>query len=177
MRDKKALVGVLIICALISLLSGAVGSAQAGDWPMFRHDPSHTGYTNEKISGDLELLWSYELPLYGFARSSPAVADGKVFIGSNDYNIYCLDADTGRFIWRYKTNSRVSSSPAVADGKVFVGSGDHNIYCLNADTGALIWCYGTRDVVFSPVVADGKVFVGSRGDKLYCLDADTGRLI
>lgn len=81
-RGKKALVGVLIICAVILLLSGAVGSTQAGDWPMFRHDPSHTGYTNEKISGDLELLWCYELPFpLGFEKSSPAVADGKVFVG------------------------------------------------------------------------------------------------
>ena len=180
MRGEKALVGVLLICALILLLSGAVGSAQAGDWSMFRHDPSHTGYTNEKISGDLKLLWCYEAPfLLGFERSSPAVADGKVFIGSNDYNIYCLDADTGRFLWRYKTDSRVFSSPAVADGKVFVGSSDDNVYCLDEDNGDLIWCYETGGWLVptlssSPAVADGKVFVGNAlfmSGKIYCFEA------
>ena len=180
-RGKKALVGVLSICAVILLLSCAVGSAQAGDWPMFRHDPSHTGYTNEKISGDLELLWCYEAPfLLGFERSSPAVADGKVFIGSNDNNIYCLDADTGRLIWRYKTDSRVYSSPAVADGKVFVGSRGGKLYCLDADTGRLIWQYKTGSMYSSPsspAVANGKVFFGSNDDNIYCLDANTGGFI
>jgi hypothetical protein len=54
--------------------------------------------------------------------ASPAVADGKVYIGSQDYKVYCLNAFTGVSIWSYITDDPVFSSPAVADGKVYVAS-------------------------------------------------------
>ncbi|MCK4734257.1 MAG: PQQ-binding-like beta-propeller repeat protein, partial [Methanophagales archaeon] len=57
--------------------------------------------------------------------SSPAVADGKVFVGT----IYCLDENTGSLIWSYERGSG-RSSPAVANGKAFFGSGDNKIYCF-----------------------------------------------
>ena len=102
--------------------------ACAADWCMFHHDARHTGYADESIPDDLELLWSYETG--SAVYSSPAVADGKVFVGSSDCIIYCLDEDTGNLIWSYETGSAVYSSPAVADGKGFVGSYDGKIYCF-----------------------------------------------
>jgi hypothetical protein len=62
--------------------------------------------------------------------SSPAVADGKVYIGSLDNKVYCLDASTGTHIWSYTTGSYVWSSPAVVDGKVYVGSVDAKVYAF-----------------------------------------------
>jgi len=65
--------------------------------------------------------------------SSPAVADGKVYIGAGDEGfgwVYCLDAYTGTHIWNYTTGDQVYSSPAVADGMVFVGSYDHVVYAF-----------------------------------------------
>ena len=121
------------IIAILVLLTGV---AQAGDWPMFHHDARHTGYTTEKVPDELELLWSYKTE--GSVFSSPAVVNGKVFVGSYYGKIYCLDEDDGSLIWSYlKTKSGVHSSPAVVNGKVFVGS-YCNIYRLNKDTGELI---------------------------------------
>lgn len=109
--------------------------------------------------------------------SSPTVYEGKVFVGSNDENVYCLNADTGELIWSFKTWGIVHSSPAVSDAKVYIGSWDDRIYCLDADTGELIWKYDTGDSVdYSPAVSGDKVFVGSR-TKIYCLNADTGEFI
>jgi hypothetical protein len=100
--------------------------------------------------------------------SSPAVADGKVYVGADDGKIYCLNATTGEFIWNYTTGNWVRSSPAVADGKVYVGSRDNKFYCLDAATGALIWSYITsNDVYSSPAVADGVVYVASTDHKVY----------
>jgi outer membrane protein assembly factor BamB len=107
--------------------------------------------------------------------SSPTVVNGKVYIGSSDYNVYCLDANTGYKIWSYATGRHVLSSPAVANGKVYVGSNDNNTYCLDANTGFKIWSYKTGSWIFSsPAVVDGKVYIGSDDGNVYCLDADTG---
>jgi len=63
---------------------------------------------------------------------TPAVADGKVYFGSNnpDNKVYCLNAANGGFIWSYTTGSAVSSSPAVAYGDVFIGGWDYSVYCF-----------------------------------------------
>jgi hypothetical protein len=74
------------------------------------------------------LVWGYSTR--GYVWSSPAVADGKLYVGSLDNRIYCLNAATGTFIWSYTTGNWVLSSPAVADGVVFVGSEDGKVYAF-----------------------------------------------
>jgi outer membrane protein assembly factor BamB/subtilisin family serine protease len=151
-------------------------SSAHDDWTMFRHELQHTGYSTSTAPNTNNTLWSYTT---GDAVYSPlAVADGKVYVGSDDHKIYCLNATNGAHIWSYTTGSWVESSPAVADGKVYVGSCDGNVYCLNATDGAYIWSYTTGNyVVSSPAVADGKVYVGSRDYKVYCLNATDGAYI
>jgi hypothetical protein len=112
-------------------------------------------------------IWDYATGEW--VESSPAVINGKVYIGSDDNKMYCLNAENGTKIWDYTTDHFVCSSPAVADGKVYIGSVDNKVYCLNAENGTKIWDYTTGDSVFSsPAVADGKVYVGSWDGKIYC---------
>jgi len=145
-------------------------------WSMFRHNPSHTGYTDSPAPRTNQTQWTYTTDYY--VTSSPAVANGKVYFGSWDDKVYCLDASTGARIWNYTTRGDVTSSPAVANGRVYVGSLDHNVYCLDASTGAKIWNYTTGDIVeSSPAVADDKVYVGSADFNVYCLNALTGTRI
>jgi len=132
----------------------------------------------------------------GAFASSPAVVDNVVYIGSDDGNIYALDALTGAKIWNFTTSiqptytwgNQVSSSPAVSDGIVYVGSVGGNVYALNASTGAKIWNYYTNPsrvygggyfhgVQASPAVAGGVVYVGSVDGKMYALNASTGNRI
>ena len=144
--------------------------AQSGSvdwWPMFHHDLNHTGYSTSRAPKTNQTLWSYTTGS-SILWSSPAVADGRVYVGSADYKVYALNASTGSLIWSYTTGASVYSSPAVADGRVYVGSYDSKVYCLNASTGSLIWSYTTGDYVqSSPAVADGKVYVGSFDYKVY----------
>jgi M6 family metalloprotease-like protein len=90
-------------------------------------------YALSESSGSI--LWSQNLGYYSspwpiFGHSSPAVADGKVYVGSWDNSVYCLDEDSGSVIWSYTTGDKVLSSPAVSDGAVFVGSCDHKVYAF-----------------------------------------------
>src|SRR6516225_4175989 len=62
--------------------------------------------------------------------SSPAVANGVVYVGSADHDVYALNAGTGALLWKYTTGSSLTGSPAVANGVVYVGSWDDNVYAL-----------------------------------------------
>jgi len=103
------------------------------------------------------------------------VADGTVYVGMYNDNVYALDAADGTEQWSYQTGDDVFSSPAVADGTVYVGSTDDNVYALDAADGTEQWSYKTGSAVdSSPAVADGTVYVGSTDDNVYALDATDG---
>jgi outer membrane protein assembly factor BamB len=145
-------------------------------WPMFRHDVTHDGFSTTTAPEDNQVLWSYQTNYV--ISSSPAVSHGKIYIGSWDWNIYCLDMDSGSLIWNYSTAGEVTSSPAVAVGKVYVGSQDTKLYCLNAIDGTFLWGFKTDFIIdTSPTVLDDKVFFGSSDGSLYCLEADNGYLL
>ncbi len=163
----------IILLAPILIVFPDDANSQVDWWPMFHHDLNHTGYSTSIAPNTNQVSWSYRTG-HGM-NSSPAVADGKVYVGSWDDNVYCLDALNGDSIWSYTTGGNVSSSPAVDDGKVYVGSYDEKVYCLDASNGDFIWSYTTGGwVSSSPAVADGKVYVGSYDEKVYCLDASSG---
>jgi outer membrane protein assembly factor BamB len=63
------------------------------------------------------------------------VANGVVYVGSGDDNLYALNAATGTPLWSYTTGGAVGSSPAVANGVVYVGSGDDNLYAFGLSGG------------------------------------------
>jgi outer membrane protein assembly factor BamB len=145
-------------------------------WPMFHHDPDHSGVSTADAPDDNQVLWSYQTQY--LISSSPAISHGRVYIGSWDWNIYCLDMDTGSLLWNYSTDGQITSSPAVADGRIYVGSQDSTLYCLNAKNGSTLWEFTTGFIIeSSPTVVDGMVFFGGNDGILYCLDADDGRLL
>jgi len=171
---------ILCICTLLLLIS----YVSADDWHMFRHDPAHTGATSDTVkpSGKplLILLWHFETG--SSVRSSPAVYDGLVYIGSDDGCVYALDAMSGNLKWRYKTGSAVSSSPAVSEGLVYINSQEGSVYALDVKNGKLKWTYQIglyytgSSLYSSPAVADGIVYVGSSDGCVYALDAKNGDL-
>ena len=155
---------------------GSMPTSTRYSWPMFHHDLSHTGYTESPAPNTNQTLWNYTTE--GIIWSSPAVTEGKVYFGSYDGRVYCLDALSGTHVWNYTTEGPVVSSPAIADGKVYFGSEDLKLYCLDSSSGAHIWNYTTSDTVWSsPAVVNGRVYFGSRDGKLYCLNALSGSQI
>jgi outer membrane protein assembly factor BamB len=110
-------------------------------------------------------LWSQLTPLAGehsnFTASSPAVANGVVYVGG-------YACTSNRVIWHFDPHGEVIvSSPAVANGIVYVGAGKA-LYALDPKTGTSLWSYMTdASVVSSPAVQDGIVYVGSSDGNLY----------
>jgi outer membrane protein assembly factor BamB len=72
----------------------------------------------------------------GFVWSSPAIdAAGDVYVGSYDYNVYCIDGTTGNQRWVFSTSGPVQSSPAIGpNGVLYIGSSDNNVYALHGST-------------------------------------------
>ena len=132
-------------------------------------------------------LWTGATGSYIY--SSPAVANGIVYIGSFDHKLYAFDA-TGTTgcsgtpktcdpLWTGTTGSALyEASPAVANGVVYVAALDGKVYAFDATgtsgcsgsptTCTPLWTAATGDAIFSsPMVAGGVVYVGSDDTKLW----------
>ena len=92
------------------------------------------------------VLWQYSNGGTQPIMSSPAVADGIVFIGSSDTPrggyITALNASTGALVWSYNAMGAAASSPAVVNGVVYVGN-PPSLYAFNATTGAVLSNYAS----------------------------------
>lgn len=189
-------IGTFVPVLLLMFFPGASSHAQS----MFRGDPAHSGvYAGQGPRQFHRVKWKF--PTGNRIVSSPVMDDKKIYFGSDDGNVYAIDAGSGREIWRRTTRGPVPSTPAVADGAVYFTSYDGNFYALNAQTGALKWKFATGgerrfeakglhgmqpknqtiadpfDIYLSsPVVADGVVYFGSGDGYLYALNAATGDL-
>ncbi|MBL8207139.1 MAG: PQQ-like beta-propeller repeat protein [Blastocatellia bacterium] len=65
-------------------------------------------------------------------ESSPAIAAGRVYVGSNDGRFYVLDLAKGTKLWEFTAGGAISASPAIDQGRVIVGSHDGKLYCFGA---------------------------------------------
>jgi eukaryotic-like serine/threonine-protein kinase len=130
-------------------------------------------------------IWRYDGGDYN-RLSGPAAADGVVYFGSDDHNLYALDAKTGRPVWTFETGGALgwSSSPVVSEGVVYVGSHDSYLYAVDSQTGQQRWRFWTgAPVDVSPAVSGDVVCVTSLKSEaetsnltLYAVDTQTGKL-
>lgn len=75
-----------------------------------------------------KLKWCYETG--SSVHSSPAIANGTIYIGSRDKKLYALNAD-GSLKWFFETGGAIESSPAIdADGTIYIGSNDGKLYAI-----------------------------------------------
>jgi outer membrane protein assembly factor BamB len=103
--------------------------------------------------------WKKHLP-YSVAHGNGILttASDLLFIGQPDGNLLCLDARTGRELWRFQTGAAISSSPIMyeVDGQQYLAvyAGGTGIpYGDSAPRGDFLWAFkigGTVDPAPTP---------------------------
>jgi len=177
------------VLAGVFVWKGSLERAHAADWPIFRGDRALTGVAAGELTDRPTLLWSFKTD--GPVKSSPVVADGRVFIGSDDGRIYAIDLKTGEKVWAFHVPvnnedepSAIEASPLVVRGMVYIGALDGFLYALDARTGELRWRYETEGEINgaanwteNPAGEGYRVLVGSWDSRLHCVDAATGKSV
>ncbi len=147
-----------------------------GNWLMFHGEPNLVGSTSKVLSDSLTVFWKFKTG--GEVKSSPAIDEGLVFIGSSDGNVYAIDLKNGNQVWAYKTGGAVEATACVVKDLVFIGSSDGFLYALDKRAGQLQWKYETEGEILGSAnwlrSDDGEellVIVGSYDSRLYCLNS------
>ena len=109
-------------------------------------------------------------------RGTASYADGVLYIGSYDHNLYALEADNGNFIWKYAADGGIVSKPAINDNKVYFGSTDQYVHAISCRNGKKVWVQSTEGAIYSsPAIAEGHLFIGSDDEHLHVLNLMAGR--
>lgn len=104
-----------------------------------------------------ETVWTFFTG--GPVRLAPTVAEGRVYFGSDDGCVYCLDAKTGKQVWKLRAGPAdewmlargemigrwpIRTNVTVVDGTAYFGAGifpheEVYLYAVNAADGRVVW--------------------------------------
>ena len=121
---------------------------------------------------------------HGRFYSTPALAYGRVYIGSTDGKVYSFGATSGKLIWSHSTGGYVYGSPAVSNASVYAGSYSRRFYAFDAATGAERWSFDAHGRISGSATVVGDIVYFATLDgatrtkgRTYALNAHTGKLV
>ena len=105
----------------------------------------------------------------------PVVEGGRVFAAAVEGGVRAFDLQTGKQVWQYKSDLRLSGGPGAGQGLVVVGTLDGQVVALDATTGIEKWQVKVpNEVIAAPAIAQGLVFVRTNDGRVSALSAETG---
>lgn len=167
-------------------------SPTAADGKVFFGAGNEGVYALDAASG--KKLWQYapgtEKNIWRVA-ASPLVVSPRLYIGSGvdrnrpdnpgETSIVCLDTDTGKEIWKVKTDLPAWAGPVMAGDRLYCGLGNGDVFsdaaqprgamlCLSAANGKERWRKDLPNAVLERAVVDRhSVYFGCRDGHVYCL--------
>lgn len=145
-------------------------------WSGWGVDPQNTRFVAAKRAGldkskvaNLKLKWAFGFPNANTVASQPALAGGRLFIGSMDGTVYSLDAKTGCRHWAFRADAQVRTAISIGPaggGKhaLYFGDVKANAYAIDADSGALVWkaqvdTHPVARITAAPVLYGSRLYV------------------
>jgi outer membrane protein assembly factor BamB len=190
----------IITSVLFSLLAFCITSAvYSQDWPQFRginRDSKVTGFKAPAAwPQELTQVWKVNV---GFGDATPVLLGKKIYLNTRqggDEVIICLEAATGKELWKDKypatavtgpagSHPGPRSTPSLANGKIVTFGVSGILSCLDANSGKVLWrkenpanAVPTFFTGMSPLVINGVCFihVGKKDDgQVLAIDMNTG---
>ena len=162
---------------------------------------SHGGYSNIRFSSldtinrsnvkNLEVAWIYNSKDNKKSiQANPVVKDGRVYFPTPGNFIVCLDAVTGKEIWKYKVKRGFHAAKRGLllwqdqknDFLRLIFTNDDQLITLNAKTGKPIKEFGKNGIIkigsspTTPTIIDEQIVIGSVVPAVEIYDVYTGKL-
>jgi alcohol dehydrogenase (cytochrome c) len=182
--------------ALPSATGARTAAIAPGDWLAFGRTPENNRYSPlEQITPDnvTQLKRAYSINFLTLdpdtrrgQQSFPLVLDGRLYMTTNDDNVFAIDGDTGKIVWQYKPpNSALfknfgivaNRGLAYCDGRLFITQLDMKIVALRPSDGKVLDVtsigqdvpnaatnYGYSETS-APICANHRVIVGAAGSE------------
>ncbi len=132
-------------------------------------------------------------------EAQPIVHNGVIYLSTGANDVFALDVQSGKTIWKYDGNLEqtistvccgwTSRGVAIGDGQVYLGKLDGTLVALNAGSGKEVWSATVGDwrkgstITSAPLYYNGMVVTGVSGGeygirgRVSAYDAKTGKLV
>lgn len=145
-----------------------------------RQEDSDKPLDLERIDAQVRLdrLWRVKVgngqgDKYNLLR--PVLSGSQLFVASNDGDVMAVDAESGRVIWRQRTDEVITGAVGAANNLVLVGTENSQVLAFAQDDGRELWRTEVSSEVLAPPATNGRIVVVQTVDgKLAGLDAATG---
>jgi outer membrane protein assembly factor BamB len=189
----------LTVSAAVFLLLSMTSNISSQDWPQFRginRDCRVTGFNAPATwPAEIKQVWKVTV---GTGDATPVLVGKKIYLNTRqggDEVILCLDAATGKELWKdsYPSNAVTGpsashpgprSTPALSNGKLVTYGATGIMSCIDANTGKVLWRKDNPTnavpqffTAMSPLIVDGMciAYVGTKDNgTVLCLDLVSG---
>jgi outer membrane protein assembly factor BamB len=104
-------------------------------------------------------------------ESTPAVANGTIFVADERESFHAIDLVTGQQRWTAPFDG--PTTPVVADGTVYAVESGYSLVAIDADSGETLFDYRPSQVPLStPIVGDGVLYAANR-ERVLALEEPT----
>jgi outer membrane protein assembly factor BamB len=96
--------------------------------------------------------------------ASPVFANGLVFLANNVGTATCIDAETGKEVWKERLGNGFRATPLVADGKIYFFSKEGKASIVEASRTFTVVATSDlgEDLMASPAAAQGSLFIRTK---------------
>src|SRR5262249_18464879 len=133
-----------------------------------RFQPSDMARLSAGDTPKLKLKWAFGFPDASQAHAQPAIAGGRVFVGSAAKKVYSLDAKSGCVYWVFDADAPVrtaiSVGPQGSGWAIYFGDQRASVYAVDAASGKMLWKTHVDDhivatITGAPTLVEGRLYV------------------
>jgi len=191
-------VAVIAVVASLAAASGAQTRATvaAGDWIAFGRTPDNSRLSPLKDITPANVDQLQRVYMLDFQKldpdvrrgqqSYPLAIGGKLYVTTNDDNVFALDGATGKVLWQYKPSNSgffknfgiaANRGLAYCDGRLFIAQLDMKLVALDPSDGKVVAVtsiaqdvpnastnYGYSETS-APICANHRVLMGAAGSE------------
>jgi len=151
----------------------------AGENLTLRNQMSEPGWPDNLTSVD-----GYSFPMPDSVNITlsqlmqPVVAQGKVFFGTQEGEVFCISSFDGSTLWKSMVPGGIITSGAVIGNRVVFAGVAGNVMAFDAGTGDTAWSVSLKAAVTgSPCICQNRVFIADHKGRVTALDATSGSLL
>jgi outer membrane protein assembly factor BamB len=120
----------------------------------------------QRSNGNQKWLFETESRI---ANASPMISGNILYIPTINGTLYAVSIDEEKELWRFKSESNISTTPLVIDDTMFLGNSTGTFYALNRITGEKIWDKKlSSSQIYQPFLVDSIMYI-SAGNTLYSM--------
>jgi outer membrane protein assembly factor BamB len=112
-------------------------------------------------------------------ESKPILTKNRVIVASAKGDIFGLEANSGKEVWRVKTKKPIHADLTLTDNAIIAANDAGQVLKLDVKTGEVLWseCIDEQPIYSKPLVLNNVIWIASTSGKLHRIQLATGELI